>query len=196
MDVSRETKLKLEDFCDLLLKWNKRINLISKASEDDVWQRHIEDSAQLYIVGGDGDHWADIGSGGGLPGIVLAIFASEYHPSRSFSLVESDQRKCAFLREAARICEVKVQVIAGRIEQIPALNADILSARALAPLSSLLEFSKLHRKPEGLCLFLKGARFEEEIAAARKTWHFDPIVHKSQTDAAGAIVEIRNVSNV
>lgn len=196
MNVSRETTVKLEDFCSLLLKWNQRINLVSKGSEGNIWSRHILDSMQVYALGGDGLHWADLGSGGGLPGIVLAIIAMEHHSNRHFTLVESDGRKCAFLGEAARQAGARVRVINQRIESFPSLNADILSARALTSLDGLLGFTQRHRATHGISLFPKGAQYHEEIADARKSWHFEPTVHRSSIDPHGVILEIRNVSNV
>jgi len=196
VNVSRETIARLEDFCALLLKWNQRINLISKSNEGDIWPRHVADSMQLYSLGGDADQWADLGSGGGFPGIVLAIIAKEYHPERRFSLVESDGRKCAFLREAARNADANVIVINQRIEDTPPLNADILSARALTSLDGLLGFTTLHRNENGVSLFPKGIRYQQEMTDAQKSWHFEPTIHQSSTDPQGVIVEIRNVSNV
>ncbi|WP_241557915.1 16S rRNA (guanine(527)-N(7))-methyltransferase RsmG [Falsirhodobacter deserti] len=196
MDVSRETTDRLNRFSELALKWTRVINLISKTTEADIWKRHIEDSAQLYDLAGEGAHWVDLGSGGGFPGIVIAIIALEKHPDRRFTLVESDRRKCAFLREATRLCNLKVDVISERIEAVAPLGGDILSARALAPLDHLLGFAARHRQGDGKAVFPKGVNYAEEIAEAARTWHFDPVIHPSITDPAGVIVEVRNFSHV
>lgn len=195
-DVSRETQLVLEDFTACLLKWTQKINLIGKASEGDVWDRHILDSLQLYALAGEGNHWVDLGSGGGLPGLVIAILAKEQHEHRRVTLVESDQRKCAFLREMTNRYKLKVQVLNARIEAVPPLNADVLSARALTALPALLDYTHLHRSPSGVALFPKGAKHLEEIAEAQKTWQFEPVVHPSRTASEGVIVEVGKLSHV
>ncbi|WP_435165253.1 16S rRNA (guanine(527)-N(7))-methyltransferase RsmG [Falsirhodobacter sp. 1013] len=195
-DVSRETQLVLEDFTASLLKWTQKINLIGKASEEDVWQRHILDSLQLYALGGEGPHWVDLGSGGGLPGLVIAILSKEKHECRKVTMVESDQRKCAFLREMANRYKLRVQVLNARIGAVPPLEADILSARALTALPTLLEYTHLHRSTSGIALFPKGAKHLEEIAEAQKKWQFEHVVHPSRTASEGVIVEVGKLSHV
>lgn len=196
MNVSRETSERLASFSEFVLKWTKAINLIAKNTEATLWERHIADSLQIYKLAGPGRRWVDLGSGGGFPGLVIAIAAYEKDPNRETILVESDARKATFLREAARHVGVDVTVLNSRIEAVNPLAADVLSARALAPLDKLMEYTHQHRSSDGISLFPKGRRHQEEIADARKTWQFDPIVHQSTTDAEAVIVEIRSLSRV
>ena len=142
LDVSRETIDRLSHFEQTLLKWNPKINLVSKSSLQDIWTRHIVDSAQVFLLAEDhiskeeDSNWLDIGSGGGFPGLVIAILAAERATRLSVTLIESDKRKAAFLRTAARECGVRVKVISNRIEKVDPQNADFLSARALADFGS------------------------------------------------------------
>ena len=138
LDVSRETFARLETYVGLIQKWNPRINLVSRNSLDDLWIRHIEDSLQVARAIPMPDRWVDLGSGGGLPGLVAAILAAEESPDTRFTLIESDQRKSVFLRTVARECDLNVQVISDRIEKAKPQKADVLSARALADLTTLL----------------------------------------------------------
>jgi 16S rRNA (guanine527-N7)-methyltransferase len=195
-DVSRETSDRLQAYVDLLLKWNARINLIGPATEADVWNRHIRDSIQLFALAPNSlSHWVDLGSGGGLPGLVCAIIASEQMPECRFSLIESDQRKAAFLLTAARALTLnRVHVVSERIEAVPPLKAEIVSARALAPLPELLAYVSRHLSQEGTALLPKGRAFQSELAAARQDWHFDVTAHESQTDQMARVLEIRNIS--
>ncbi|MRU15548.1 16S rRNA (guanine(527)-N(7))-methyltransferase RsmG [Roseovarius sp. A21] len=196
-DVSRETSDKLEHFADLLLKWNPRINLVSRSTLDDLWARHILDSAQIYdLAPHPVTHWADLGSGGGFPGLVLAILGAESGSPKKVTLVESDVRKCAFLRTVIRETGVSAQVINDRIEDIPALGADVLSARALADLPKLLAFTERHLSADGTALFPKGATWEKELQDAQSQWNFEYRVAKSKTEDGPAILAITGVSRV
>ena len=161
LNVSRETFERLEHFAALLTRWNPRINLVAKSTLSGVWTRHIQDSLQvLRAVSDPVDHWADLGSGGGFPGLVVALAAPEHGSIGRVTLVDSDQRKATFLRTVLRETGVDASVIAGRIEQIEPLEADILSARALADLTVLLGFAERHLHPDGRCLFQKGKNLE------------------------------------
>jgi len=195
-DVSRETVDRLIAFDQLIRKWNPTINLISKASLNDLWSRHIEDSAQLYRYI---PLWAvrcvDIGSGGGLPGIVLAAISADLTPERQFTLVESDQRKATFLRQAVRTLGLKAEVLSSRTEALDPLSADTLSARALAPLSKLLVSAQRHLISGGTCLFPKGETYAKELADARKQFVFECDVIQSLTDPKGAILKIYGIRN-
>ena len=195
-DVSRETSDKLRAFADLVRKWTPKINLVSKASLPDIWERHIRDSAQIYGQVSDWQSWIDIGSGGGFPGIVVAILSAEETPDRAVTLVESDQRKCAFLRTAARELSLNVTVKSQRIEQIPSLDADVLSARALADLTQLLAFAERHLSPNGTALFMKGAQWWEEHDKAQQMWSYDCEVTKSITNPAAALLRIKEIKRV
>ncbi len=194
--VSRETEAALAAFAALVRRWTPAINLVAPSTLPDLDHRHIADSAQLLPLAPTGwTHWADLGSGGGFPGIVIAILArgrSDAH----VTLVESDQRKATFLRTAARELGLAVTVHAARAESLLPLNADVLTARALAPLSQLLPLAHRHLRPGGTALFPKGRRHAQETAEARQTWHFDLTEHPSQTDPEGRILQIERIAHV
>ncbi|MFP5478608.1 MAG: 16S rRNA (guanine(527)-N(7))-methyltransferase RsmG [Alphaproteobacteria bacterium] len=194
VSVSRETFDTLQKFEALVRRWNAAINLVSKATLPDLWSRHIADSAQVFsLCPADAEHWVDIGSGGGFPGLVVAVLAKEQRPTLRLTLVESDLRKATFLRQAAQILALPVEVISERIESLSGLQADVLSARALAPLSDLLRYGEKHLKAGGVALFPKGARFQEELAQARVSWEFDVDMQPSLSEAGAAILVIRNL---
>lgn len=190
-DVSRETIERLVVYEALLQKWNPKINLVSKASIQDVWRRHFMDSLQIWYMAPDKPlNWLDIGSGAGFPGLIVAAIAAEKSPDTLVTLVESDQRKSVFMRTVAREMGVKVSVLTARIENIPAQNADVLSARALASLPQLLEFAEKHRKPDGVCLFPKGARVDSELTEAALSWHISVETLPSATDSNAVVLRI------
>jgi 16S rRNA (guanine527-N7)-methyltransferase len=194
LDVSRETWGQLETFAALVRRWTVTVNLVSRGSVQDLWDRHIVDSAQLFgFCPANARHWADLGSGGGLPGMVVAILAREFRPDLLITLVESDQRKAAFLRQAAQSLGLAPKIHSERIESLAPLDADVISARALAPLTELLALSKPHLRPEGIGLFPKGSRFREEIEEARRTWSFDVDCHPSQSQPEAAVLIIRKI---
>jgi len=194
MDVSRETMERLSTFSDLVTKWTQRINLISSASTADIWTRHIVDSAQLFPLAGPFRHWLDVGSGGGFPGIVIAILAAEKSPVSKVTLVESDQRKATFLRTASREIGLAANVLTDRIESIPSLDADVFSARALGSLDSLLGHAHLHLTPGGIALLPKGRNANAEIAAAQANWAFELARCPSITDPEAAILRIKGIA--
>ncbi len=197
-DVSRETLDRLKAYGDLLAKWQKAINLISRADLPDLWRRHFLDSAQLMPLlppaPGAGERViADMGSGAGFPGLVLAILgAGEVH------LIESDGRKCAFLAEAARITRARAVVHNVRLDpkRPPALGfrADVVTSRALAPLPKLLEYAFPLLKSGGICLFLKGAGVSEELTAARKVWNMRIEQLPSRSGGAGVILRLGDIA--
>jgi 16S rRNA (guanine527-N7)-methyltransferase len=141
-------------------------------------------------------HWADLGSGAGFPGLVIAILATESEPALVVTLIESDERKAAFLETAARTLDVAVTIRCERIETCAPLAADVVSARALAPLSKLLEFTAIHRRPGGMGLFAKGETVHKELAEAARFWRFEHRLHNSLTDPAAAIVEVGALARV
>lgn len=197
LSVSRETLDCLDAFVSILLRWNKRINLIGRSTEAGVWTRHVADSAQLWSFAAPSSGlWVDLGSGAGFPGLVLAAVAREHAPNLRFVLVESDARKAAFLHEGARVMGLSPTVISERIEAIEPLEADVVSARALAPLVALLGFTVKHRRTSGIGLFPKGEAVHKEIAAAAHHWRFEHRVHASVTDSRAAIVEVGAISSV
>ena len=187
--VSRETLGKLEAYLDLLQQWQKAINLVGKSTLDDAWRRHVLDSAQLFRHLPKGPaRLADIGSGAGLPGLVLAIMgAAEVH------LVEADRRKAQFLREAARQLQLgNVRVHAARIESLD-LAVDVVTARALAPLSELLSLAAPLLAPGGRLLLLKGRNVEAELTAAGKHWTMRVAVEPSLADLRGRVLILDGV---
>ncbi len=192
--VSRETIERLETYVDLVHRWNPRINLVSRNSLKDIWTRHILDSVQVYQCAGAFKTWVDLGSGGGFPGMVCAIMAIDTAPDAKFTLVESDQRKSAFLRSVARECRANCTVISKRIENVEPLQADVLSARALADLKVLLSFCDRHLGKTGIALLPKGASWKKELEAAREEWNFECEPITSLTEPQAVILRIKGVS--
>lgn len=188
-NVSRETFEQLEIFAELLIAWNKRINLVSPKSLGQLWTRHFLDSAQLYHLGKDAEHWVDLGSGGGFPGAVIAILAG---PGKKTTLIEADQRKSAFLRTVSRET-TGFDVIASRIEGVDQQNADVVSARALAPLPELLGYVARHLRVGGRAILPKGQKAQSEIQQALEHWHFDCETYPSQTDPNAVVLTIGDI---
>lgn len=185
--VSRETQERLAAYVALLAKWNAKINLVGPATLADVWRRHILDSAQIHPQVADAGVLVDLGSGAGLPGLILAILGGP-----DIHLIESDARKCVFLHEAARVTGTKLTIHNKRIEAAPALEADVVTARALAPLVQLLDHAVRFLKPAGKCVFLKGARQADELTDARKSWHMRVTERPSLSDPSGVILEVES----
>lgn len=197
LDVSRETLERLEIYEALLRKWNPRINLVAKSTLDQIWMRHIADSAQIYqFAKHPVKHWADLGSGAGFPGLVIALMSIDSGSPQRVTLVESDARKCTFLRTVVRETGATADVINARIEEIEPLMADILSARALADLSRLLEFAAVHLAENGTALFLKGVSWKKELEKAQSKWKFEHRVDKSKTEDGPVILSITGVARV
>ncbi|AUQ68160.1 16S rRNA (guanine(527)-N(7))-methyltransferase RsmG [Phaeobacter inhibens] len=194
--VSRETYDRLKHYESLVKKWSPKINLIAKSTLDDVWDRHIVDSVQICQGIDFSQTWLDIGSGGGFPGVVVAILAVERAPDCVITLIESDQRKCAFLRTAIRECGANAKVVSERIEKVPPMAADIISARALADLTTLLGFAERHLQPGGIALFSKGIQWKKEVDNARSQWQFDLKSTNSWTEPEAVVLEIRGVTRV
>ncbi|MCA8884488.1 MAG: 16S rRNA (guanine(527)-N(7))-methyltransferase RsmG [Rhodobacteraceae bacterium] len=197
LDVSLETLDKLRTYADLVRKWTRKINLVSSRSLETLWDRHIVDSAQVYsVVAPERGSWVDLGSGGGFPGVVVAILAQECAPEVMVSCVESDQRKAAFLRTVSRETSTPMQVHDARIEALEPQNADYLSARALAPLADLLGFADRHLASGGVAVFPKGARHQQELTEARKLWQFKVEEITSCTDGEAVVFKIGALSRV
>jgi len=195
-DVSRETMKRLVLFHGLLVKWNARINLVSRSSLNDFWVRHVADSVQVFRLAPSARTWADLGSGGGFPGLIVAILAKLERPDLNVTLIESDQRKSAFLRTVIRETGVSCNVIPERIEKAERQAADIVSARALADLTELLAYSERHLAAGGTALFPKGVTWQKELEIARTQWSFDVEVIESQTMPGAAILKIEGASRV
>ena len=197
LNVSRETSDRLKLMTDLLKKWNPRINLVSKSTLKEVWTRHILDSAQIFgLSDASKTNWVDIGSGGGFPGLVVAILAAELNPGLETTLIESDQRKCAFLRTVLRETGVPGRVLAQRIERAEPQNADVLSARALAELDLLFSFAERHLARGGTMLFPKGVTWQKELQAAQESWSFSHQVITSKTEPNSVILKVKDLRRV
>lgn len=194
--VSRETSERLMAFSALFEKWAAAINLVAPSTRNELWQRHIADSAQIFQLHPEPVHWIDLGSGGGFPGVITAIFLAELGAGH-VDLIESNQKKAAFLRTALRECGGRGAVHCMRIEEaqskIPL--CDSISARALGDLSLLLDFSApWAEKNDGLKLFLhKGRDYQREIDAAHGSWDFDLVKHGSVLEADSVILEISSL---
>lgn len=195
ISVSRETMDRLSTYQALVEKWNPKINLIAASTLSDFKSRHLDDSLQLVdIAEPRAGTWLDLGSGGGLPGLVVAIMTDDR--PLSVVLVESDQRKAAFLRNAIRELSLKsVSVISDRIMSMAAQNADYVSARALASLPHLLEMVSMHMKPTGTAFLMKGRSWREESAQAKDDWRFDLEAVPSRTEPEAAILKVTGVSH-
>jgi 16S rRNA (guanine527-N7)-methyltransferase len=189
-DVSRETSERLERVAELLTKWQAKINLVSAESLRDVWRRHMLDSVQLLrLLPAATTSLADIGSGAGFPGLVLAVLGvPEVH------LIEPDQRKCAFLMEAARAAGCSPTIHGKRVEEMNRLRVDVVTARACAPLPKLLGYAEPLLGANSACLFLKGGRAEEELTEAGKTWSMVVERFPSLSDPSGTILRITQVA--
>lgn len=190
MSVSRETD-QLTLYAALIRKWNPAINLVAPSTLDDLETRHVFDSAQLAHASSTArGTWADLGSGGGLPGIVLGIA----RPDLELTLVESDRRKCSFLRTVIRELDLNnVGVLNNRIEEAAPLSARNISARALAPLPLLMSYIDRHLAKDGTAWLMKGRNWQSEVAKARLSWQFDLNIHASKTDPDAAILEITGI---
>ena len=196
--VSRETAEKLNLYVDLLLERQQVMNLISRSTLDSVWSRHIADSLQLLPLGAPALRWADLGSGAGFPGLVIACALADT-PGVHVHLIESTKRKAAFLAEVAETLRLPVTVHPDRIEAVlPALapSIDIVTARALAPLDKLLSYaaSALERGVKGL--FMKGQNAEVELTDAKQSWHIRYDLVASETDPSGRIVMINRAKRI
>jgi 16S rRNA (guanine(527)-N(7))-methyltransferase RsmG len=188
--VTEAQRTALDAYAALLARWNERINLVSPRDLPRLWDRHIDDAAQLVPLIPPGTRRiADLGSGAGLPGLILALLSGvETH------LVERDQRKAAFLREAARITGAPATVQAADAATLPPLAADLVTARALAPLPVLLPLAARHLAPGGACLFPKGASASAELTAAAEGWTMQVERFPSRTDPAATILRLTEVA--
>lgn len=193
--VSRETQNRIEALVALLLRWQSTTNLVASSTLREVWTRHVSDSLQLLPLAPDARVFADLGSGAGFPGLVIAC-ALKGEPGAHVHLVESNGKKAAFLREAIRATGAPATVHAQRIEKFAADftgRLDAVTSRALAALPQLLELSAPLLKPGVVGLFPKGQDVEAELAAASRSWTFEYDLAPSKTDPAGKIVIVRNL---
>ncbi len=193
--VSRETGERLKAYVALLRKWQKADNLVSTATLDAVWRRHIADSAQLAALFPNDRRWLDLGSGAGLPGLVIAILGAD-KPGTMVHLIESNRRKCAFLRQAIRTTHAPAIVHEGRAEDLLRTwsePVDRVCARALAPLADLLALAAPVMEQGVPAAFHKGQDFVREISEATQSWGFDLVKHDSRLGGQGVILEIANL---
>jgi 16S rRNA (guanine527-N7)-methyltransferase len=196
--VSRETLGRLEAYVDLLRKWQRKINLIGRGTVEEIWYRHIYDSAQLLSLAPRGaTTWVDVGSGAGFPGMVLAILGAG-----SVYLVECDERKSAFLSEASRLCAPGTKVVSTRVENLVPGDPrrsfavpDVVTARALAPLSRLLGMVTHLCGPETVCLFPRGQDVEKELTALSKYPNIIVDTYPSRTDPGSTVLSLRGVGD-
>ncbi|HVV66390.1 MAG TPA: 16S rRNA (guanine(527)-N(7))-methyltransferase RsmG [Rhizomicrobium sp.] len=191
-DVSRETLNRLEAYVALLVEWNARQNLVSKSSLEDVWRRHVWDSAQLVpLLPKSTKTLIDLGSGAGFPALVLAAL----RPGIRITLVDSIAKKCRFLAEAARGLQVDVDIRNTRIEAGPREGFDAVTARACAPMDLLLGYACRFQKPDTVNFFLKGQDVEAELKKATISWKMEVLRHSSRS-GSGTILEIRKLAHV
>lgn len=194
-DVSRETFERLELFERRFIEWNHHINLTSATNLDQLWTRHIVDSAQLLRLGGHRyREWLDFGSGGGFPGAIVAIMLAD-HGGNHVHLVESNRKKAAFLTRIvsetgaqATVHAVRIEKLHGKLDQI-----GVLTARAVAKLNRLLHLARPWLMSDATAFFQKGREYKRELEDCRDDWIFDLIEHESRTDPAGVILEISNL---
>lgn len=195
-NVSHETIHSLTRYADLLSHWQKTTNLVAPSTLPNIWSRHFADSAQLSALASNGRLWLDLGSGGGFPGLIVALLRKADSDFR-MHLVESNQKKCAFLGQVVRATEAPVDIHAIRIEQLAekaqSLRPDVISARALAPLPRLLELAEPFLRDQTKGLFLKGRETEAEIRTAQERWSFDVQLHQSLTADDAQILEVSNL---
>ncbi len=190
--VSRETLARLKAYAGLLEDWNARHNLVSAASLADLWRRHFWHSAQLFpLIPPDARQLADLGSGAGFPGLVLAVLLEG---RVAVSLFEATAKKCEFLRAAAARTGVSVTVENSRMEAQVRREFDVVTARACAPLAKLLGYAHNFAAPGAVCLFLKGQNLGAELTEAHKSWKMQTRQIPSQTSVSGAILEVREFS--
>lgn len=189
--LTDEQMARLELYVKLLEQWQKRMNLVSQGSLNDIWQRHILDSVQvLALLPSDKKIIIDLGSGAGFPGMVLAALTPhEIH------LVESNGKKCAFLQELNLVLKTNAIIHQRRIEEIHDLKADYITARACAPLDKLLKYAYPLLKTDGKCLFLKGQKAQEELTESLKRWKMSIEMIRSVSDPTGTILQLGEIAH-
>ena len=191
LNVSRETLERLKIYETMLRSWQNKINLVGSATLDDVWRRHFLDSGQLCQLLGQANTVVDFGSGGGFPGLVVAIISD-----LPVILVESDKRKAVFLREVSRETSANTEIIEDRIENIKARPAEALTVRALAPITKLLNMLEPWAGSGGVCYFLKGFAVQDELTDAMKYWDISYDIIPSLSNPLGSILCIREFYRV
>ncbi len=198
-NVSRESRVRLDAFAGLLLKWQSRINLIGPSTVESLWRRHIADSLQVVdFIDCDAGTIIDFGSGAGLPGLPAAVVLQARQPV-TVHLIEANQKKAAFLREAIRVTDAPCIVHPQRIDALPLpglARADVVLSRALAPLPKLLKMCHADMESGAKALFHKGQDVDTELTEATKYWNIEVVKHTSRVDPASSILEIREIRRV
>jgi 16S rRNA (guanine527-N7)-methyltransferase len=193
--VSRETEARLDRYVALLLEWQAKTNLVAPSTLPNLWTRHISDSLQLLTIAPSAKRWADLGSGGGFPGVVLACALAETSGAM-IHLVERNTKKAAFLREALRVTSsqgtVHLADIGDTVDSLVG-KVDCVAARAVAPLHQLIGFVEPLMRGGAKALFLKGRDVEAELTEATKYWNIEPQLHPSRTGGHGWIVELDHI---
>ena len=193
--VSRETEARLDRYVELLLEWQAKTNLVAPSTLPNLWTRHISDSLQLLTIAASANTWADLGSGGGFPGVVLACALAET-PGTMVHMVERNAKKAAFLREAVRVTNapgaIHLADIGDSVDRITG-PVDCVTARAVAPLHQLIGFAEPLVRHGAKALFLKGQDVEAELTEATKYWNMRPKLHSSRTGGHGWIVELDHI---
>jgi len=195
--VSRESIEVLQIYVDLLAEWQKKTNLVSNSSLNDIWKRHICDSIQCKSIFPNKLNWLDIGTGAGFPGLVLSIL-SRNEPGFVMNLVESNNKKCAFLRKVIRETGVRANVTTSRIESVAKQysNTEVVTARALSSLDNLLMLTQSWFDSGAAGLFLKGRDYAQELEKCRGSWEFDLLVHNSRIEENSVLLEIQNLKKL
>lgn len=194
LTVSHETYIRLQKHSHLVAKWTGRINLIAPSTRERVWLRHSEDSVQLWpLRPSSAVHWIDLGSGGGFPGLVIAVLAEEFAPQMTTTLVEADSRKAAFLRYCSAELGIRCEIHQCRIEDYRGPSGDVISARALARLDRLLPLALPLAAENAVFLFPKGRRAVSELTLVRRDWHIEFEEIASCTDPEAVILKITEV---
>ncbi|HEY7457299.1 MAG TPA: 16S rRNA (guanine(527)-N(7))-methyltransferase RsmG [Xanthobacteraceae bacterium] len=191
--VSHETVVRLDQFVELFLRWQRAVQLVAASTVPKLWTRHIADSLQIVDLAPGAKSWVDLGSGGGFPGLIVAIAIAE-RAGALVHLVESDTRKAAFLREAARVTRAPAKVHANRVESVAKQigAVDVVMARALAPLPRIMELSQPFLASGAVGIFLKGQDVDNELTEAAKSWKIQVRLLPSRTDPRGKILVVES----
>ena len=196
-NVSRETFLKLKTYEASLHEWQNKFNLVSNASLENAWQRHFEDSVQLFkFIPTSARTMLDFGSGAGFPALVLAIMAQEKMPNLKVKLIESIKKKTLYLNTVKELCQLNVDVVNDRIENLPAQKVDVITSRAMCNLNDLLKYSLKFTTKQTLMIFPKGRSYQEELDEARRNWKFDCRIEKNEVSDDGVILLINHLSSI
>ena len=196
-NVSRETFLKLKAYEASLHEWQNKFNLVSNASLENAWQRHFEDSVQLFkFIPTSARTMLDFGSGAGFPALVLAIMAQEKLPQLKVKLIESIKKKTLYLNAVKELCQLNVDVVNDRIENLPAQKVDVITSRAMCNLNDLLKYSLKFTTKQTLMIFPKGRSYQEELDEARRNWKFDCRIEKNEVSDDGVILLINHLSSI